>query len=809
MRANSIFLLRVIMSNGFDVFALLERTDKWFLGSGSTAQYAPPFPKWLDTPGFWDETYCADIRLDRLYCLLFLDSNAKPLTLRRATKRWTPDCLTQIYTIEGVPGVRVQEERVVTENDTFATRITLTNTTPNPLALHVLLWSLQDQQTLTSNTNSSTIADIVHESDLYHFAHRIQYGTEGDTPADVHGWGERDVENSSGHEAHDVFVALGASRMPDSWTVNLAETTDTSPLWSISVVPEKFRNGVLSQENTADAGWNPDGLVHLLLHYSFETPANSAETITFGASVGFDREKVVAALRSDVTQNVATNSRRHWHKFFESVPYFECDDPYIERAYWYRWYCLHLNTVRTATGRLRKPCVFEGIAGFRSHVSYSAQCHARELSWQSDGELTQGCIENFFDNIAVEGDEAGSIAGHLYTLRPQRGFYHADWGRAALQIYNMTGDLDFVQRIFPKLAAYAEYFERERDCEKSGLFDVVDQGETGQEYLSRYLFADPDADGWKRIQLKGIDATCYLFSLFATLSHFAGLLNNNRDAFKWGRAANDTAQAINGQMWDAKAQLYKDVIAAEKAQSLSDFLNELFGTDDTDAADEWRKSPFKAAVGFYPFLYPIADDSHLEAWSHLDNPSTFGTPFPIPASSVDDPFFDPHGDWKGKRTNCAWNGRVWAMTTSHVIDALAQTARTLEPNFRPKVADLLRRYIKMQFHDGDPKRPNSYEHYNPFTGMPSLARGIDDYLHGTLIDLIMRHLIGIQPEPTSDGNLVIDPIVMGLKHFRVEGVALRGHKLDVAYSMADGFTVKVDGRGVVHERDLQRVEITL
>ena len=45
-----------------------------------------------------------------------------------------------------------------------------------------------------------------------------------------------------------------------------------------------------------------------------------------------------------------------------------------------------------------------------------------------------------------------------------------------------------------------------------GMFDVVDQYETGQEYMSRYQAVDPGADayGWEnRIRLKGIDVTVY------------------------------------------------------------------------------------------------------------------------------------------------------------------------------------------------------------------------------------------------------------------------------------------------------------
>ena len=37
-----------------DVIESLARDDKWYLGSGDGIIFAPPFPLWLDAPGFWD-----------------------------------------------------------------------------------------------------------------------------------------------------------------------------------------------------------------------------------------------------------------------------------------------------------------------------------------------------------------------------------------------------------------------------------------------------------------------------------------------------------------------------------------------------------------------------------------------------------------------------------------------------------------------------------------------------------------------------------------------------------------------------------
>jgi hypothetical protein len=298
---------------------------------------------------------------------------------------------------------------------------------------------------------------------------------------------------------------------------------------------------------------------------------------------------------------------------------------------------------------------------------------------------------------------------------------------------------------------------------------------------------DRAAVGGRPLQVKGVDATCYLYELQRALASFATALGRNGDAAWWNEKADTTLEAVRQLMWDPEAGWYKDVLLQSRTLS-----------------------PFKAAVGFYPFMSDIATRlqvSFLRA--HLHDPSTFGTPYPVPASSVDDPCFAADAEWKGKRTNCPWNGRVWPMTNSHVADALAHAGRTLSADMRAEAADFISQFVQMLFLDGDPKRPNCYEHYNPFTGMPSVYRGIDDYQHSWIVDLILRHVVGVQPEPGADGALVIDPLPFELERFRAEDIRVRGHRIDVDWNRTDGFRVSVDGKERVRQPDRARVEILL
>ena len=213
------------------------------------------------------------------FCALFLDERARPVNLRRALRRWTPDRLLTIYTVEGCPALRIQEERVVTPNDTLACRLTLTNSGPTPAGLHLLLWSLQTCGDLDANPLAATVEAVERYSDALSFAHRVQGEWKS---GELEEWRrEERQQNSLEHQESvsstppllhfsPVFVALGGSRLPESWTVNLAETTDTAPLWQTSLFPDKFQNGTLPREMQAQSEDDPNGLLHLALHYVIE-----------------------------------------------------------------------------------------------------------------------------------------------------------------------------------------------------------------------------------------------------------------------------------------------------------------------------------------------------------------------------------------------------------------------------------------------------------------------------------------------------------------------------------------------------------
>jgi hypothetical protein len=91
--------------------------------------------------------------------------------------------------------------------------------------------------------------------------------------------------------------------------------------------------------------------------------------------------------------------------------------------------------------------------------------------------------------------------------------------------------------------------------------------------------------------------------------------------------------------------------------------------------------------------------------------------------------------------------------------------------------------------DADPKRPNCFEHYNPFTGQPSVYRGVDDYQHSWVVDVIIKYMAGLR---VNDDSIIIDPFPFHLDYFILDDGRIRGHQLKIE-TKGKSLTIWLDG----------------
>ncbi len=738
----------------------LRRDDKWFLGGGRKAIWAPEWPLWLDRPGFWDPACFYDVAVGPVFTVTFLKPDGCELELEFINRTWAPSHLTQAYYGDGL---EVTERRALLPDDALVSDFLISNPGDQPRDLHAVVWTALPR----TGTDEGHNVDLFERRDNALLARRKWHDAQGRL-----------------HQ--EVYTAYGVSLPLHSTSVHAAEGAPNHPRWDLTPFRETF-DGQLDGATALEGGvpGRPGGMVYAALHVALTVPPGETIRLAAGCAFAEGAEEALDNLEASLgSSDPVQISADNWESWFRSVPEFRCSDAWLETAYWYRWYGLKLNRIDARTPRLPAPCVYEGVnqGWFRHAISYSAQVHMLECKWMHDPELARGALRNF---IAHQG-ENGAFPGCILTGQAEAptGFYHANWGKAVRELCAAHPDDEFQREAYDALARYADYFQRERDPEGSHLYDVINQAETGQEYMARYLFARADADDWGPFRLKGVDATVYIYELYRALEEMAERLGQDDDRARWAAHADATRDAVRRAMWDPERGFFVDVAPQTEA-----------------------RCPSLAAVGFYPFFTDIATADHLRALTdHLLNPEEFWTSWPVPSTVSSDPSYSATGEWKGKRMSCPWNGRAWLMTNSHVADALARAAQSLDPALSPHAADLIHRTLKMTFLDQDPNRPSSYEYYNPETAQAPVFRGTDDYMHSFLADLILKYVAGVQ---LSNGRLVVDPLPFELEYFYADRIPAGDHWIRVTWRPDDGLRVFVDGRQAAESRERSRLEVAL
>ncbi len=734
----------------------LQRPDKWALGAGDGVLFAPPHPRWLDRPGFWDGVQWYAHRITPAYTVTLTGADGHEIPLRPFDRSWTPASVRTIWT---GGGFQLTEHRIVLAGARCVSDLWLVNGSGRPEPVHIVAWTAVEA------------ADLRERARCVHAAPgRIQFRR---TAAHVL------LEDG----AVVVDASLGLDGGEDrAWILEsqLARAMSNAPDWHVA----PFRDAWDEPGPTRVLAETPDGsrtLIYMGLARSLLLePGDTFRCAAWLALGAPEMQSAPAAppRRATTTHAVSSidplqESRRAWTGFFEAAPALETSDAHLAHFFPHRWFGLRLNFL-SPVGEYRRPTCAEGTDVFHAAVSYSAWCHMRELRWL-DAERARGTLLTFLDRQRADG----SLPGILYAdgTHPDAS-YLTDWGASVLALDEVHPDLAFLYEVYTPLTRYADHLRGVRDPDRTGLYRVLDPYETGQEYMSRYTAVDRDADRWhfdNRLDLLGIDVTVYAYRLRRALARIAAALGMPARSRAHDAVADAIGTAVRDRMWDERSGMFSDIDPRTG-----------------------NRTGIKAAVCFYPYLTDIAGPTHgagLER--NLFDPASFWTPFPVPSTAADDPVFDARGRWKGVRRSCPWNGRVWPMTNCHVADALAEFAVTHAPHLRSRAAELILRTVRMMCEDGDPTRPNSYEHYAPDTGRASVWRGLDDYQHSWLNDLIIRWLVGFRPGP--DGACVVDPLPSDVESLQLLRLPFRGAAVHVEID-ADRVHVSVDGRSISGRR---------
>lgn len=690
-----------------DPFSLLTREDKWFLGNGEGALFAPPFPVWLNSPGFWDEATIFQYAFAPLFTVAILDDNGVEVDMTALSRRWTPAEVIVDYRLSN--GMTATEVRTVQPGGVFASEWRVRAF--RRARIHLVAWTAQDA--------SSVLPESVVFSGGLTLARTL-------VDADGMPW----VMNA------ELACTAGAA----SWSALLGEKAPNHPHWRHTPFVEQWHPGGLPCQ--IRVGHLPqDALVFCAIHRDITLDGESASATFAMRIVPADQDEEHASDRPPAPQafTLGGASRRRLREQLEHAPTFRCADPYLETYFAYRWYGLGLHAIEPAGNCYGHPAMAEGIAQLHRMNASSVESHVRELRWV-EPDRAAGVLRSFF----AEQREDGSMPALIYPNHVSgTDTGDANWGGAVLALDVMFPRSSLTQELYPRLVAFGEWM------------------------LSMHGPDTPHAASRDtRTMAKRVAGSVYAYQLWRSLERIAGRAGERGQSERWRKIAERSAAEILEQMWDSGRGIFLDVDPSTGA-----------------------RIPIASATGFYPFMTDIVRAEHVDGLERaLLDANRFWTPFPVPTRAIDDPDFSATAELVGDGSSAGDSGRVRPITNSHIVEALANASKLL-PRLRPRATELVRRFVHMLFHDGDLRRPNCYEHYNPFTGHASLHRGIDDHQHSWINDLMVQYIAGIRPH---DAGFVIDPFPAGLEFVEIANVRVRGRMVALKID-ADEVIAVVDG----------------
>jgi hypothetical protein len=698
----------------------MNQKKKFALAGGGYCLYAPRFPRFADAPGFADEAAIGSALVPSVFFLSFLE-HGKPLAMQ--CKSVQHEHGRAVATFEEAGGLKVVERRTVTQDDRFVSELELHNVGKADREITVVMWTTTDPEG----------EPVSLEGDSFRIRRMLKTGDFPDVPADIH----YSNPDSKGARCLQGFFAEGGSDRPDF---------EETPWFEMEALPTPRAKRPMEKPSPIVAG----SRVYAGLFRPVPLKAAQKAAHRFEANVVFKGKGVnFRARRPD------TKDENGWHAFWDKVPRFHCDNKEMERVVKHRFELLWALRQPHGAGLFSSASVCEGNGAFHQPSSFSTPAIMREARWLQDPTLARGCLKVFFENIHHNGQVPGRV--HMSGTNVAD-FYHGDWGGGFESLDAIHPDKATKKAVLMAMQRYVKWLANNRDPEGSGLTDIVNHFEAGQEFSRRYTVIDDKADRaiefTEQFRLKGIDASVFRYRMVKWLYKVAEEIQEKAMANRFQAECEVILDTIRKKMWDEKAGLFMDL-----------------------DPDNRRKTNVKAAVGFYPLATDIPNQKQVERMlDTLSDREEFWTKYPVPSIAMSDSTFDAAGRWKGTRKGCPWNGRVWPVINSHILEGLTYWAERGNKRAQKLAAELLKKTITMlSGHAEGTEIPGSFEHYSPETGIGSRYRGVDLYLNAFVLDNIFRIACGFA---IRYGEVQDDPLGEAID-FKLQGMPLGNKTFDV------------------------------
>ncbi len=546
--------------------------------------------------------------------------------------------------------------------------------------------------------------------------------------------------------------------------------------------------GVRAHAVIAACGFAPDKNESALIRTIKLAPAQSVR-IPVVMSMSEDLDTALRTAGAWATRRDALEHHCETYQawFDDNCPQFECDDPYITKMYWYRWFVARHCLSRACTGSLPEPYFFEGThhSHFSRLIAFSSPHIISEVRWLREPRYAFGQVRNHCRNA---DDKDGFFISA--RINASGGEYNNWIVASAWAAFRVHPDRAWLEEVVGHLAEDVLGTFRRYDQDGDRLPAPKNHWTTGMEFQPAFFYFTDYDDTKPDAPLERGDFVAYTHGNAKALAEAYRFLGNEDEARRFEGLAREIRRSCLSKMWDDDDRF-------------------LYAIRESDGA----VARCREIVGFYPFISRLLPDEprYTTMLAYLVDPEEFWTPFPPATVSRKCPAYTPKvAHWPaagGRIHGCMWNGPAWPHATSFMLDVAAAAIQDYhQPHVRPEhFWHMFQKYTHLQYEENDLSRPLVTEYYNGETGAPD-PKGCPDYFHSSYCDLVIKYLVGLQP--ANSNRLTISPIPGPVERFSLRRLRYRGHDLDIVYNSdgayragdaapADeprGLTVWIDGR---------------
>jgi putative isomerase len=423
---------------------------------------------------------------------------------------------------------------------------------------------------------------------------------------------------------------------------------------------------------------------HWRVRLSLEAAPGAALTINITPRLGFNR---VLPPRDEVAKAAVAR----WNEWFAAAPRV----PQVYwRQYYYAWWIMRAGLISP-----RYYMTHEGMTPSKIHYvgvwQWDAYFHAIAYRYV-DAHLAEDQLRIFLDHQLPNGmipdavHDEGLVANLLMPVAaPVTKPPLVAW--AALKLYEVSGNLAFLDEIYEPLARWNTWWQRENDSDNDGVV----------EYTHPFSSGLDDSPLWDLgMPVESPDINTYLYIQMESLAKIATLLGLHDEAAEWSKRARLTMRQLTRHLYDAQNGLFC-------------------------ALRDHRTIPVLTPFNLYPlWTGRVNRAASKRLISHLIDPAEFWTRYPIPTVAINDPMHDPSQMWRGP---------TWININYIFIEALLRTRHAA------LARELAQRTIDLVMGQED-----IAEYYDPQTGaIPRKAAPMYGWSAALFIDLVVRQARGL------------------------------------------------------------------